>query len=129
MSIFAVLGVVVLGVTATALLKNHHPSVALCLSATVGIVLLMGCLDDLAEVMDKMKELLGRTGLETAFFGILLKTLGICYLCQFAGDLCKDAGESALAGYVELAGKITVIGLSLPLLTKVVETVIKLIGI
>ena len=129
MSVFAVLGIVVLGVTASALIKEHHPALALCLSIAVGILLLLGCLDDLVGVIERIKELLGKTGVETAFFSILLKTLGICYICQFAGDLCKDAGESALAGYVELAGKITVIGLSLPLLTKVVETVIKLIGV
>ena len=129
MSVFGVLGIVVLGVTAGALLRGHHPALALCLSLAVGIFLLLGCLGDLLEVVEKMKELLSKTGIETAFFGILLKTLGICYICQFAGDLCRDAQETALAGYVELAGKITVVSLSVPLLTKVVETVIKLIGI
>ena len=79
--------------------------------------------------MPEMQRLLSKTNVDPAYFGILLKTLGICYLSQFAGDLCRDAGETALAGYVELAGKITVVGLSLPLITKVVETVVKLIDV
>ena len=36
---------------------------------------------------------------------ILFKTLGICFLAQFAADSCRDAGESALASKVELAGR------------------------
>ena len=129
MSTLAVLGVAVLAATAGAMLRNHSPAFSLFLSLAAGAFLLLGCVGDLKNILSGMERLLSKTNIETAFFGILLKTLGICYLSQFAGDLCRDAGETALAGYVELAGKITVVGLSLPLITKVVETVVKLIDV
>ncbi len=129
MSVLAILGIAVVGATAGVLLREYHPSLSLCLSVGTGIFLLVGCVGDLFSIVNSMKELLAKTTVETTFFGILLKTLGICYLCQFAGDLCKDAGETALAGYVELAGKILVVGLSLPFIAKVVETVVKLIEV
>ncbi len=129
MSVLGVLGVAVTVATAGALLRERSPTLALCLSVGAGVFLLLGCVGDLSSIVLEMQRLLSKTNVETAFFGILLKTLGICYLSQFAGDLCRDAGETALAGYVELAGKITVVGLSLPLITKVVETVVKLIDV
>lgn len=129
MSVFGVLGIAVLVATAGALLRGYHQAFALCLTIGAGVFLLLGCVDDLKQIVESMGQLLSKTQTEMAFFGILLKTLGICYLCQFAGDLCRDAGETALAGYVELAGKITVVVLSLPFITKVVETVVKLIDV
>jgi stage III sporulation protein AD len=58
---------------------------------------------------------------------LLIKALGIGYLCRFASDLCRDAGETALAGYVELAGKVMIVVLSFPLLEQVAQTVKRLI--
>ncbi len=129
MSVFMVLGIAAFVATAGVLLRGYHPALGICLSLAGGVFLLLGCVSDLVEIVNRLGELMAKTQTETAFFGILLKALGICYICQFAGDLCRDAQETALAGYVELAGKITVVGLSLPLISKVVETVVKLIDV
>ena len=58
----------------------------------------------------------------------MFKTLGICFLAQFAADSCRDAGESALASKVELAGKISILVLSLPLFEDIAQTALGLIG-
>ena len=57
-----------------------------------------------------------------------MKTLGICFLTQFAVDSCKDAGESALASKVELAGKVTVVVMALPLFQSIASTAVSLVG-
>ena len=129
MSVFAIMGIAVFVAAAGVLLRGQQSALGIGLSVAGGIFLLLGCFGDLVTIITKVKELLAKTSVETALLAILLKTLGICYLCQFAGDLCRDAGETALAGYVEVAGKITVVGMSLPLITKVVETVVKLIEV
>ncbi|MBR3844369.1 MAG: hypothetical protein IKM39_02555 [Clostridia bacterium] len=129
MSVFTVLGIAMFLVTAGVLLRGHQPVLGICLSVAGGMFLLLGCVNDLVEITARLEDLIAKTQTEMAFFRILLKALGICYICQFAGDLCRDAQETALAGYVELAGKITVVGLSLPLISKVVETVVKLIEV
>jgi stage III sporulation protein AD len=49
-------------------------------------------------------------------------------LAQFAADACRDAGESALASKMELAGKITILILALPLFEKITQTAVGLIG-
>ena len=59
---------------------------------------------------------------------MLFKALGICYLTQFAADSCRDAGESALAVKAEIAGRIAVLLISLPLLSQVASTAMDLIG-
>ncbi len=128
MSIGAVLGVALVTVAAGRILRQYNPSVGLAVSLTGGGVLLLGCLARLQPLVASVKELLSLSQIDMTFFSLLLKALGICYLCQFAGDLCRDAGETALAGYVELSGKMIVLGLSLPMVRQVVETVVKLVS-
>ena len=129
MSIFGLVGVSITVVIAGVLLQQHYPVMGIMLSMFGGIFLLLNCMDNCREIVTELKNLIGKTQIQTAFFAVLLKALGICYICQFAGDLCRDAKETALAGYVELAGKITVVGMSFPLVIKVVETVVKLIEV
>jgi stage III sporulation protein AD len=53
--------------------------------------------------------------------------LAVCYLTQLATDACKDAGETAIAGKLELAGKIAIVILSLPLFNSLVNLITGLI--
>lgn len=49
------------------------------------------------------------------YVGMLCKALGIVWLTHTASELCKTVGETGLAGYMELAGRIELMALSLPL--------------
>ena len=49
-------------------------------------------------------------------------------MAQFAADACRDAGESALASRVELAGKMAVVLLSLPLFGEITSVALGLLG-
>ena len=51
----------------------------------------------------------------------MLRIVGITYLAEFAADLCRDAGFSAVAGQVELAGKLTIMAVSLPVIIGLLE--------
>ena len=57
------------------------------------------------------------------FFPIIIKVLVVAYLADFTAQLCKDAGESAIAGKVELAGKIVIFYLSMPILLAILELI------
>ena len=54
-------------------------------------------------------------------FGALLKALGIVLIGRITADLCKDAGESAIASGVELAVKTAVLLTALPLLNRLLS--------
>ena len=79
-------------------------------------------------IVDKMEDLISTTGIQAEYTSILLKTLGICFLTQFSADSCKDAGESAMASKVELAGKIFIIVIALPLFEQVAKIALDLIN-
>ena len=64
-----------------------------------------------------------QTGVNLFHIEIVLKIIGISYICQFAADICKDAGEASIAGKIELGGKIIIISLSMPIIYNLLDLV------
>jgi stage III sporulation protein AD len=52
---------------------------------------------------------------------LLLKALAIALACNATASLCRDCGESALAEKAELAGKIAILSLCIPLLIRLLD--------
>ncbi len=57
----------------------------------------------------------------------ILKIIGIAYIAEFAAQITKDAGQGAIASKIELAGKILILAMAIPILTVLIETIIQLI--
>jgi stage III sporulation protein AD len=82
-----------------------------------------------SPIADTVNTIFERAGASEEYINILFKALGICYITQFASDICKDSGEGALAVQVEIAGKVTLLLLALPLFEALTELVSVLLGI
>lgn len=93
-----------------------------------GVLIIISVLSSISPIICEIKSLVYQSKLPVEYIGILLKVLGVCFLTQFASDACKDAGESAIASKVELAGKVTIVLISLPLFERITQTVLTLIG-
>jgi len=114
MTVFMVLGVVLVGASAAVMLRQTQPVVAMLLATTVGVVLLVTVLGELTPLIDRVEHLLDGT-VGDGNTTILLKTVGIGLVTQFAADVCRDAGESSLAGKAEMAGRVLLLLCGLPL--------------
>lgn len=58
-----------------------------------------------------------------SYLSILLKVIGITYICEFSAGICKDAGYQAVAGQIEVLGKLSVMFAGLPILFAVIEQI------
>ena len=102
-------------------LKQYSPQIAVVVSVGAG-VLLFGYIA--ASLLPVLQEVLSISLLSEGVaenIGTLFKCLGVCYVVQLAADSCRDAGQQAIASKVELAGKVTVLALALPMLKTVVS--------
>jgi stage III sporulation protein AD len=57
----------------------------------------------------------------------ILKIIGIAYIAEFGAQITKDAGQGAIASKIELAGKILIMVMAIPILTVIIETIIRLL--
>ncbi len=109
-------------------LKKYTPEISAVLSVAAGAVILISVMQRTAPVVREISELSDRAGISSAYGRVLLKTIGICFLCQFTADTCRDSGQSSLASKVELAGKIAVLLTALPLFEDILQIAAGLLG-
>ena len=127
MEIMAIAGVVVIAAFLAVLLRQQRPEQAMAVGLLAGIGILALVLTKAVPVFSTLQDLLGTAALPEEYGQVLFKALGICLLTQLAADACKDAGESALAAKAELAGKLFLLMLALPLFEKIAEIAVSLI--
>ncbi len=109
------------------LLKNSRPEQAIILSMMSAILLFFWVIETIQPILTELKSLIQRFSFIEQQSEILLKSLGLCCLTQISADLCRDAGETALAVNVELAGKTAILVLSLPLFRQLFDFAVVLL--
>jgi len=53
--------------------------------------------------------------------------MGVAYLAGFGAQICRDAGESSLGIKLELAGKIIILFLAVPIMVAIMEMILRLL--
>ena len=128
MNIVAIAGIAIVSAILAVMMKKYHQEYSIIISIAAGVIILFEIFSNISPAIRQINTLLSSAGLSAEYTVILFKSLGVCFLTQFAADSCRDAGESALASKVELAGKIAIVVLSLPLFEKIANTAVGLIG-
>ena len=103
------------GALLAVLLKRTNPDMALLLALAVCGAVLLLLAEPLQEIRDFFTQLSDWGGLPVELFAPRVKTVGIALVSRTGSDLCRDAGEGAMASLVETAGAVTAILVSLPL--------------
>lgn len=108
-------------------LHQYKPEYSMLLIATSGCILLVMLINSFLPAVYEIGSIITKAGVRQEYFTILLKALGICYITQFAGDLCRDSGQTSLAGKIDLAGKVAIVILALPVIKNIIEIITEII--
>ena len=103
-------------------------STALLLAVGAAVVVALALAGVVKELLAFLGELGSASGVSADLFMPLYKTIGIALVVQVGGNLCRDAGESALASVVETAGTLCALLAALPLLRAVLDMLLELMG-
>ena len=122
-NLFSLVGLGMVAAVLAVVLRQYRPEFAIMVSIGAGVLILGGVLIGMLPVVAQVQTMFDATAVPRQYVQVLFKALGICFITQIACDACKDAGESAIASKVELAGKIGVLVISLPLFTQVLDIV------
>ncbi len=87
-----------------------------------------GIIGQISGLLETIRSYLSEISVSGPYLTILYKMIGIAYLAEFASGICKDAGYSFLAGQIELAGKLTILTISLPVMLAVFDTLKSVLG-
>lgn len=114
MNVYTVVTVGILGAVLTLTVRQMKPELGLFVGAAAGILILLLALAELSGVLDTLKSLASYYAIPSGYVGLLVKIIGITCLVQFGVQICKDAGESAIASRVEFGGRTLILALTLP---------------
>ena len=113
-------GVALIGLVATSVMKGLKNEMSGFISAVTGLILLGGSIAMLYPIISYMHEITKETGF-FVYIETVIKALGIAVISESAADLCRDAGESAIASKTEFAAKIMIIYLALPVIKNIIS--------
>lgn len=84
-------------------------------------------MSQISGVINLLKDLSSKANINSEFLGIILKITGIAMLTEFAVSICQDSGESSIANKIDIGGKAMIITISLPIISSLLETILKVL--
>lgn len=111
------------------LLRQYRPEYAVFVSLACSILAVVYLLQGIVQVMEELGGLLENAMLPDDLIQVVVKCLGVCILTELAGQTCRDAGEQAIGAKVELAGKVTLVLVSLPLFERLLQLAERLLAL
>ena len=127
MVILKIVGLAIVSTILILVIKQRLPEIAFLLSLLTGLFILILIISQVGEVIRLIKKLITKAGIDIMYFNTIIKIVGIAYIGEFGAEITKDAGENALAAKIEMAVKIIILFLSIPVMISLVETIIELI--
>lgn len=124
-----ILQIVGLGIVATVIivvLKAQRPEIAVQVGIITGIIIFLAVLGKISAIIDLLDSYTRKVNIDMAYIATLFKIIGIAYIAEFGAEVCRDAGESAVASKIELAGKVVITVLAIPIVTSMLDLIIRI---
>lgn len=109
------------------ILKQYKPEFAIYISIITGLIIIYLVINRLEGIINLLKSISNKSGINNQFLELLLKITGIAFLAEFAINLCKDVGENAIASKIEIGSKVVIVSMSIPIISSLLEIISKLI--
>lgn len=127
MEVLKIAALALCAVVLIVLVKNYKPEFGVYTAIGCSILILYFLIDSLKYAFAYMAELYDRLDYGKSYFPIIIKVLAIAYITEFTSQLCKDAGETSIASKVELAGKVIIFCVAIPVFISILNLVEQLL--
>lgn len=113
----------IVGVLLALQFKSQKPEYGMYIGFAISILIFCYALNQVQAVLARFEIIEKYLGDATGYLTILLKVIGITYICEFSAGVCKDAGFGSIADQIEILGKLSVMFAGLPILMAVIEQI------
>ena len=103
--------------------RQQRPEYAMLIGFALSVLVFSYVLGLAGKVLEEFSGLQQYLGDSAGYLGILMKVVGLTYLCEFSAGICKDAGFAAVSDQIEILGKLSVLFAGLPILLSVIRQI------
>ena len=125
--IIKIVGIGLVSIILIMIVKQYRPEFAIYISLISGALILYLAVDEITNIINLLKAICEKSGVNSSFLKILLKMTGIAFLAEFGISVCKDAGESAIASKVEIGSKALIVSMSVPIIYNLLEVILRIL--
>ncbi|MDV5126656.1 stage III sporulation protein AD [Bacillus amyloliquefaciens] len=127
MEIVQIVGLGLIATFLSLIVKEQKPTFAFMVVVFSGCVIFLYLIDQIYDIIRMIEKIAVNANVNMVYVETILKIIGIAYIAEFGAQLTKDAGQGAIASKIELAGKILILVMAVPILTVIIETILGLI--
>ncbi|MCL2253557.1 MAG: stage III sporulation AC/AD family protein [Lachnospiraceae bacterium] len=116
----------IIGVFFALQFKSEKPEYSFYIIIAIGAVVFALAASRLSDIIGNFTVITNYIDNGSMYFGVLLRVIGITYICEFSQAICRDAGYLALAGQIEIFGKISVMVAGMPILMAIIDNIMQI---
>lgn len=127
MDVIKIIGIGLIALIIIVILKQYKPEFAIYVSLGAGILIFAIIASKISGIIEVLRNIASKASINNEFLILLIKITGIAILTEFAVSICKDSGETAIASKVDLGGKVIIMSMSIPIMSSLLQTIIKIL--
>jgi stage III sporulation protein AD len=127
MEIVQVVGLGLIATVLVIILREYRPEMAMQVSLVAGVVIMLLVIDRIVGAVHVITETAVGAGINLVYLQTLLRVIGIAYLAEFGAQVCRDAGEGSIASRIELAAKVIILVMAVPIVVEIMESILLLL--
>jgi stage III sporulation protein AD len=127
LEIMQVVGLAIVAAVLLVILRRQRPEMAVVLSLVVGLAIFFMVAQRLLAILEFLRELAARARVDSLYLNTILKIVGIAYIAEIGAQVCRDVEETSVAAKVELAGKVLILALAIPIVMAILEAILRVL--
>jgi stage III sporulation protein AD len=128
MSIAAICFVGIITAVISVSLRKYNTEVSFLVTLAGSIIIFLSVILNISSLFETVKHIFDTASIQAGYIKILFKAVGLCFICEFAVDLCVDCCQRSLANNISIAGKVLVLITAIPLYKDILSTILSLTG-
>ncbi|UTR14480.1 stage III sporulation protein AD [Salipaludibacillus sp. LMS25] len=127
MEIIQIVGLGMITTFLALVIKEQKPIFAFLLTIFTGVIIFAFLIDKIALLIEMIETLATEADINLVYVQTIFKIIGIAYIAEFGAQIARDAGQGSVASKIEMAGKVLIMIMAIPIISVIIETVLTLI--
>lgn len=124
MEIIQIVGLGLIATIITILLRDTNPQFSFLIVVFTSVTIFLFLVDKISDIVSTIEKLALQSDINMIYLETILKIIGIAYIAEFGAQIMRDANQGSIAAKIELAGKILILVMAIPIVTVIFETII-----
>jgi stage III sporulation protein AD len=121
--VIKIIGVAFIGAVISILLRKNSPEFSILVTVATSLVIIYLIYDSFLYVIDSFNYIVAKTSVDSEILAVVMKICGIGIVSEYFCNIIEDAGEVAIAKKAQMATKVVIFVMTIPLIIRVVESV------